>query len=762
MTARTRHLLLTAGLLLAAVPLLLWAGLTIVAPAFLAGRLLPALAAEHGLPPLLVRPVLVGPGRLQSEIVMGSTDSPVLHIASVAADYSAANLLRGRIDRLTLSGVEMRCRFSDGNLLIGDAGLNKLLKERQGQKASAGSTGLPAFLPRELSIRQAALICRTDRGVIRLPFAAEIDLTDPGQPAFQLTLDPDNEPILVTGHYGAAAHTLAVNLTGTNLHPHRLAAFSPLLTRLDSSTALTITAAARIGLQPVILQEMTGTATLYPGPSIAAAGEHEAALTVTLSAGQQASGLPLHIALDSEPVAVLLHTGATPYSVRIGGMRLETSLALTLPQPATNTPLLQGEISLNDVSLARADASMAITNLQFRLPFSWPFAVETETGQTGCDLRRENTLIGRFNGQVRQLAHGIAMTGAITTDLLPGATAATSLTGDFAGTAPHIDLRVDLPALRLRDFSPTALVPAATEATISGRLAGHAAARITGGGLTGQAALSLSDGKLILPDRKLTVNGIACTLTFPELPTIRSAPGQRLTFTAGEMGKLHWDGGTVTFTIESPQSLLLETADLHWGGGTLSAHALRFADATSPPEVVLYGNRLRLTTILGLAGIDNVEGNGTVNGRIPILFDNGVIRFAPSFLYSTPGEGGVIRIAGGDFLTQAMPAATAQYSQLDFTREALRHFSYNWAKLHLVSENDTLLMQLNLDGKPAAPLPFAYDSASGVFRRLRADEATSGGISHPLLLDVNFRFPLNTFFEYDKSIQEFLRRTTGQ
>ncbi|MFZ5766101.1 MAG: intermembrane phospholipid transport protein YdbH family protein [Thermodesulfobacteriota bacterium] len=762
MTARTRHLLLTAGLLLAAVPLLLWAGLTIVAPAFLTGRLLPELAAEHGLTTLQVRPVLVGPGRLQSEIVIGLTDNPVLHIASVAVDYSAGNLLRGRIDRLTLSGVEMRCRFSDGNLLIGDAGFNKLLKGQQVQKATAGPTGLPAFFPRQISIRQAAIICRTDRGVIRLPFAAEIDLTAPEQPAFQLTLDPDNEPILLAGHYGTAPDALEINLTGANLHPHRFAAFVPLLAKINTSTALTITAAVRIGLQPFILREMTGTVTLHPGPAFVAAGADEAPLTVALSANQQASGLPLRIALDSEPVAVLLHAGATPYSLHIGGMRLETSLAIASPQPATNTPRLQGEISLNDGSLARADKSIAITNLQFRLPFSWPFAIGTEAGQTGFDLRRENTLVGRFKGQVRQLEHGIAMTGAVATDLLPGATAATSLTGDFADTVSRIDLQIDLPALQLRDFSPAALVTSAPEANVSGTLAGHAVARITDGNLTGNATLSLSEGKIILPDRKLTMSGIACTLTFPELPTIRSAPGQRLTFTDGEMGKLRWDGGNVTFTIESPRSLLLETADLHWAGGTLSAHALRFAGATSPPEVVLYGNRLRLATILGLAGIDNVEGNGTVNGRIPILFSNGTIRFAPSFLYSTPGEGGVIRIAGGDFLTQVMPAATVQYSQLDFTREALRHFSYNWAKLHLVSENDALLMQLKLDGKPAAPLPFAYDSANGSFRRLPADEATSVGISHPLLLDVNFRFPLNTFLEYDKSIQEFLRRTTGQ
>ncbi|MCJ7602234.1 MAG: hypothetical protein MUO63_12150, partial [Desulfobulbaceae bacterium] len=104
----------------------------------------------------------------------------------------------------------------------------------------------------------------------------------------------------------------------------------------------------------------------------------------------------------------------------------------------------------------------------------------------------------------------------------------------------------------------------------------------------------------------------------------------------------------------------------------------------------------------------------------------------------------------------AIPLDSPQFGQLDFAQEALRNFSYNWAKVHLFSDNDTLVMQLNLDGKPASPLPFTYDSATGGLRRIQIE--TGQGISQPILLDVNFRFPLNTFLDYDKNFKDLLQR----
>ena len=43
-------------------------------------------------------------------------------------------------------------------------------------------------------------------------------------------------------------------------------------------------------------------------------------------------------------------------------------------------------------------------------------------------------------------------------------------------------------------------------------------------------------------------------------------------------------------------------------------------------------------------GVFHAEGDGTLSGRLPIIYENGEISFDNGFLFSTPGSGGVVRI----------------------------------------------------------------------------------------------------------------------
>jgi prepilin-type processing-associated H-X9-DG protein len=209
--------------------------------------------------------------------------------------------------------------------------------------------------------------------------------------------------------------------------------------------------------------------------------------------------------------------------------------------------------------------------------------------------------------------------------------------------------------------------------------------------------------------------------------------------------------------VESPTSLLLESGIFAWCDGHVSTEGLRLRTTRKDYEMTLLCDRLRLASLLDQFGVQGAEGEGTLNGRIPISVVDGKVRFVDGFLNSPPGEGGTIRVGDVGVLTAGIPKDSPQFSQLDFAGEALKDFRYNSAKLRLNSEGDELLLQIKLDGQPSRPIPFRYNSEIGSFTRLQAGE--TGGITHPILLDINLRVPFQKMLEYGGGMQKLYEMT---
>ncbi len=802
MTATTKRFLLLVAFLLAAVPFLLWAAFTIIVPWYVAARLLPSLATNHGISTLQARPVLVGRTGIHGGFSLGSQESPVLHVSSVDVDYSLGALVtRQEIEKISLSGVEIRCRFSGNRLLVDDAELQLILDALQ-QKPAAAEKGSQQMLPipvKQISIQQATLICRTDTQILRLPFAVDIDLRNLSAQikklSFVMKLFPREQEIHLAGEYDLNARLLQFTFAAHDLNPRLFADFASFLAQLPAKITLDLNGTGAAGMNPFSLAELQGSA-IFNIPQI----EHrdfsltpkEASLALYFKAVQPGAKQPLQVALTGSPYELTIQKDGTEFHIASPSFSVKGSLEperiditsrcslslsvkhdayqIKIPQFAVNIETTkkpeeefhsQGDLVIDGASMTLPSNNMQIRNSHLFFPFSWPYSIKTKKGKVACDaILWQDKTIGRFNGQIGQQEKNVTMTGGFQADFLKGLKATTKLSADFANEAAKIALTVDLPLTRLKNFSPKNLFPAAEGIVVSGQLGGSANVTFENNELTGKGQIAVKDGAVELAKQKTAITGIETEINFPNLPLLRSAPNQKLSFSRANLADLQVDGGMLNFGIESPESFFLEKATFNWADGTISTYAMRFSEQHLQPEMVFYCSKLKLAAILAQAGIKNVEGEGTVNGRIPIFFTDKTITFEQSFLYSTPGEGGVIRIGGGDFLTQAIPLTNPQFGQLDFAQEALRNFSYNWAKLHLFSENETLVMQLNLDGKPASPVPFSYDSRTGGFRRLAGKDGRTAGISHPIVLDVNFRFPLNTFLGYDKSIKEFFRQKT--
>jgi hypothetical protein len=88
---------------------------------------------------------------------------------------------------------------------------------------------------------------------------------------------------------------------------------------------------------------------------------------------------------------------------------------------------------------------------------------------------------------------------------------------------------------------------------------------------------------------------------------------------------------------------------------------------------------------------------------------------------------------------------------MELAAAALKDYDYSWAKLNITSEGEELLLQMQMDGKPAKTLPFVYRKDIGGFIKVEAD--SKGSKFQGIRLDVNFRLPLNKLLQYKDLIE---------
>jgi hypothetical protein len=154
-------------------------------------------------------------------------------------------------------------------------------------------------------------------------------------------------------------------------------------------------------------------------------------------------------------------------------------------------------------------------------------------------------------------------------------------------------------------------------------------------------------------------------------------------------------------------------------------------------------------------GAFHAEGDGTLNGRIPLVYKDGQISFNNGFLFSTPGSRGKVVIENTDKIIAGIPMDSPEFSQLDVAREALKNFDYEWAKLTLNTQGDTLVVNMELDGKPAGLLPFEYKKEFGGF--IRVDASSPGSHFQGIKLDVNLKLPFNDVMKFGNQLRSILK-----
>ena len=400
-----------------------------------------------------------------------------------------------------------------------------------------------------------------------------------------------------------------------------------------------------------------------------------------------------------------------------------------------------------------ASPGLDINGIYGTVPLKWPCKEPGPEGKISVKaFQLEEQDIGSLRGSVQQNKSGFVFKGAHHSKFIPG------LTLNFTGKhlfAPENGRKEEDHGTEIRfvshhkiapDIDLGRFLPYAECIMLNGEL------EINGEFVSGNKGMrcslnsSLSHANLLFREKDVAVEGIDLSFSMPDLFQAHSAPGQQFSFKKASFGGFILNDGRVEFQIESDGSFFIEKSSVRWCKGNVGFQTLRISPGIADYDLTLYCDRLNLAMILEQLGTGNVEGEGTVNGRIPVRLKDGKIRFSDAFLFSTPGQGGTIHLTGAEMLFAGIPKNTPQYAQIDLAREALKEFDYKWAKLSLTTEGEDLKVGLQFDGKPARPLPFIYKKEMGGFARVEA--GSKGSHFQGIRLNVNLGLPLDKILRY--------------
>ena len=401
--------------------------------------------------------------------------------------------------------------------------------------------------------------------------------------------------------------------------------------------------------------------------------------------------------------------------------------------------VLSGALSCPDSKLAMPELKLLAQNLHWDFPFDYALAeVEEDNAEKDAPAEPRTGRISlgdfEFNGvqaasldgtvlwddaaktfRLKTDAHLFSIDGEIYANVALGGGAGVEVECGLTVPEQQADLSKDL----------AKFLPQFEEISCTGKLSADAVYKILPKTTTGHAKFRIADANLFIPEQKLEVRGIGLGFEVPEISILKSAPGQTLSFKSVKYDKIETGAGLATFRMEAPDTWQVENARLDWCNGHIRLGGITYRIGQTTTEAVLYCDRLEMPIFLTQIGLGEISGSGSINGTIPVVLvqktdalgkskiDN--IYFEDAFLFSTPGEDGVIK---GELDEALMEAGTG--IEMELAKDALKDFSYSWVRMRLQSvgpEKENMKLSLSLDGKPNRALYYAFDENTASFMK---------------------------------------------
>ncbi len=411
---------------------------------------------------------------------------------------------------------------------------------------------------------------------------------------------------------------------------------------------------------------------------------------------------------------------------------------------------LQGDVKAHIQSITIEEHDLALKNIDFRFAKTAgdiPGAAFTGRGTASVGSIDSNGMaVAAMKTEMKVESDQMLFTTEIQGISIPKLNLACSgnqLAGAVTGACflPETTVTTD-------DFLKLTTVP--DDVSFSGRISGRINFHYSLGKFKSSASFQLQEADVSWGEDG-HISNIATTVTFSDLPSLSSSPRQLLEIERMNFGKFEFENVKINYRVDRSDSLFVERIMMNWCGGRVETAGIYLDKDMTDFSTTLFCDRIGYTDLLGQLGIGAAEGNGSLNGRLPIAISKDGVYFDDGFLFSTPGESGILRFSNTDMIRKGMPAID-QAAYLEYSLDALRNFSYNWTKLRFNTEKHNLLLALQLAGQPVSPLPYGYKDGKIV------KKTVGKGIQHPIRLDVNFRFPTEDIFRYSKSVGSIMEK----
>jgi hypothetical protein len=287
-----------------------------------------------------------------------------------------------------------------------------------------------------------------------------------------------------------------------------------------------------------------------------------------------------------------------------------------------------GEIRVADLAAALPQRGIAIENLDGHLVYTGTSeATLTATAgrlRLGADRRWLPALAVEGTAQLRRDAVEFDLAARDRSKALQFAFSGIHdlAHGRGAGRIEMAPVRFLPGGLQPRDLVPD-LGRKIDEATGTVVLAGALAWK--GGTVFSNLDLKLQDLSVEAPGMALTrING---AVTLANLQPVSTPPGQQIAIAQINLG-VPMKNGLVSFGVGPGPMLNIEKASLELAGGEVAVGPTRFDPAAARQQVDLQVRDVDLGALLALAEIDGLSGTGKLEGKIPVMMENGAVVIA--------------------------------------------------------------------------------------------------------------------------------------
>ena len=683
-------------------------------PFFLEKKLLPHIAEAVGFTNSTCEVRKFSLTRLDlASLQWGESENPFLSFDSVRFDYSLTGLFKKHVNKIIISGVEIRVEYKDGRFVVPGVDFEKIFKSPAETKPENPNDSQQQLLPisfGEFEVRNATIILKSGDTNFRIPFgikARPFPITETDTPSsydLQLWLCPNlTNPLPAlkvasridihsTLNFKTHDVSMRLNLSGMNIEYHGYQ-----LQNSPGNMPLTIEVTKK---QDVIHVNFSRFCIISPFPIEIYMDRNTDCHLRFSQEGMDIHG-KIYVNFNKELLnkssdfgLKLVNSEALP--LRFKGKKRGNNWHFCLNSSRANKPLqfrgqtetfgfypeifsirgkgtasrgnanfsmkmsditydsdsvhmgspnfrIYGNSSIHSSHYPIIKAFMKLTDAEFKtgslyagkidakIPFQWPYpSLEMEKIEYRNEEKRYCTIdklkyydmdIGMISSVPYQDGIGICFTGQYK-DLVP------NFRIDFSGRAGmsnegNFVSKVDFKASEYERFIKIDLgkfSPQLTGMFFEGNLDINGNCKLIGSTITSSALITMHNSKIEVPGKKMALEGIDLDLDMQDLYNFHSAPDQVLKFKRFAWGDIEMNEGEAEFQIESSSSFFLKKSSFSWCGGHIYTHGLHVKSGKRELDIICYCDRLKLATILKQFKAANADGEGAVNGRIPVSY----------------------------------------------------------------------------------------------------------------------------------------------